>query len=60
MQWRNEIEAHTYGMKVLIWHGSSRESDISQLKKYDVVSSIITSVALVLTIFRGPEHVRGS
>ena len=37
MQWRNEIEAHTDGLKVLIWHGSSRESDIKELKKYDVV-----------------------
>jgi len=37
MQWRNEIEAHTDGMKVLVWHGHSRESDIQQLMKYDVV-----------------------
>jgi len=37
MQWRNEIEAHTDGMKVLVWHGSSRESDIEKLKKFDVV-----------------------
>lgn len=37
MQWRNEIEAHTDGLKVLVWHGGSRESDINQLKKFDVV-----------------------
>lgn len=37
MQWRNEIEAHTNGLKVLVWHGSSRESDVAELKKYDVV-----------------------
>lgn len=37
MQWRNEIEAHTDGMKVLVWHGASRESDIDELQKYDVV-----------------------
>jgi SNF2 family DNA or RNA helicase len=37
MQWRNEIEAHTDGMKVLVWHGSSRELDTQQLKKNDVV-----------------------
>ena len=38
MQWKNEINAHTDGLKVLVWHGSSRESDIQALKKYDVVS----------------------
>lgn len=37
MQWRNEIEAHTDGMKVLVWHGASRESSTKELKKYDVV-----------------------
>lgn len=37
MQWRNEIETHTDGMKVLVWHGASRESDIDELQKYDVV-----------------------
>jgi len=37
MQWRNEIEAHSEGLKVLIWHGASRESSIKELKKYDVV-----------------------
>lgn len=39
MQWRNEIEAHTEGLKVLVWHGASRESNIKELKKYDVVCS---------------------
>jgi hypothetical protein len=24
-------------MKVLVWHGASRESDVKELKKYDVV-----------------------
>lgn len=37
MQWRNEIEAHTDGLKVLVWHGSSRQSDTTLLEKYDVV-----------------------
>jgi SNF2 family DNA or RNA helicase len=37
MQWKNEIEAHTDGMKVLVWHGSSRESSTKELKKFDVV-----------------------
>ncbi|KAK0490486.1 SNF2 family N-terminal domain-containing protein [Armillaria novae-zelandiae] len=39
MQWKNEIETHTDGMKVLIWHGQARESDVKELKKYDVVLS---------------------
>ena len=37
MQWRNEIEAHSTGMDVLVWHGSTRETDVKALKKYDVV-----------------------
>jgi len=36
MQWKNEIEAHTEDFKVLVWHGSSREQNIKELKKYDV------------------------
>jgi len=38
MQWRNEIASHTDGLKVLVWHGSCRESDVAELKKFDVVS----------------------
>ncbi|KAF5320985.1 hypothetical protein D9619_001153 [Psilocybe cf. subviscida] len=49
MQWRNEIEAHTDGLKVVVWHGSARESDISQLQKYDVV---LTSYAILESCFR--------
>ena len=37
MQWRNEIEAHADGFKVLVWHGSARDSDPKTLKNYDVV-----------------------
>lgn len=37
MQWRNEIAAHTEGLKVLVWHGGSRIFDVEELKKYDVV-----------------------
>lgn len=37
MQWKNEIAAHTDGLKVLVWHGSSRESNFEELQKYDVV-----------------------
>ncbi|KAF5371952.1 hypothetical protein D9615_008067 [Tricholomella constricta] len=49
MQWRNEIESHTDGLKVLVWHGSSRESDIKELKKYDVV---LTTYAVMESCFR--------
>lgn len=37
MQWRNEIAAHTDGLKVLVWHGASRGSDAKEMEKYDVV-----------------------
>uniref|UniRef100_A0A0W0GE17 Uncharacterized protein n=1 Tax=Moniliophthora roreri TaxID=221103 RepID=A0A0W0GE17_MONRR len=50
MQWRNEIEAHTDpNLKVLVWHGASRESDIKELKKYDVV---LTTYAVLESAFR--------
>ncbi|CCM03968.1 uncharacterized protein FIBRA_06124 [Fibroporia radiculosa] len=53
MQWRNEIEAHTEGFKVLVWHGSSRASDIKELKKYDVV---LTTYAVLESCFRKQEN----
>ena len=37
MQWKNEIEAHSEGLSVLVWHGASRETNAKALKKYDVV-----------------------
>ncbi|KAG5639348.1 hypothetical protein H0H81_004069 [Sphagnurus paluster] len=49
MQWRNEIEAHTDGLKVLVWHGSSRESDTKELQKYDVV---LTTYSVMESCFR--------
>ncbi|KAI0772507.1 SNF2 family N-terminal domain-containing protein [Trametes elegans] len=50
MQWRNEIEMHTDNvLKTLVWHGSSRESSINELKKYDVV---LTSYAVMESCFR--------
>ncbi|KAF8966406.1 SNF2 family N-terminal domain-containing protein [Flammula alnicola] len=49
MQWRNEIATHTDGLKVLVWHGSSRESDAAELKKYDVV---LTTYAILESCFR--------
>jgi DNA repair protein RAD16 len=49
MQWRNEIEAHTTGMDVLIWHGVSRMTDPKELKKHDVV---LTTYAVLESCFR--------
>lgn len=37
MQWKNEIETHTDDFKVQVWHGASREQNIKELQKYDVV-----------------------
>jgi DNA repair protein RAD16 len=37
MQWKHEIETHSEGLKVLVWHGHARENDVKELKKYDVV-----------------------
>jgi DNA repair protein RAD16 len=49
MQWRNEIEAHTSGMDVLVWHGASRMTDPKELKKFDVV---LTTYAVLESCFR--------
>ncbi|KAH7924828.1 hypothetical protein BV22DRAFT_1012466 [Leucogyrophana mollusca] len=49
MQWRNEINAHTEGMNVLVWHGASRASDIEELQKYDVV---LTTYSVLESCFR--------
>ncbi|KAJ3553956.1 hypothetical protein NM688_g3351 [Phlebia brevispora] len=49
MQWKNEIEAHSEGMKVLVWHGASRETDAKALKKFDVV---LTTYAVLESCFR--------
>lgn len=49
MQWRNEIQTHTTGMDVLVWHGASRNTDPEELKKYDVV---LTTYAVLESCFR--------
>ncbi|KAG5642615.1 hypothetical protein DXG03_002485 [Asterophora parasitica] len=49
MQWRNELQSHTDGLKVLVWHGSSRESNTKELQKYDVV---LTTYAVMESCFR--------
>ncbi|PFH50572.1 hypothetical protein AMATHDRAFT_3854 [Amanita thiersii Skay4041] len=37
MQWKHEVLTHTDGLKVLVWHGASRETNHKEFKKYDVV-----------------------
>ncbi|KAN0124335.1 SNF2 family N-terminal domain containing protein [Russula decolorans] len=49
IQWRNEIEAHTTGMDVLVWHGASRMTNPKEMKKYDVV---LTTYAVLESCFR--------
>ena len=56
MQWRNEINSHTTGLKVLVWHGASRESDAKELKKFDVVGA----VGLLFEIHRSLTENTGS
>ncbi|KAG8681874.1 DNA repair protein rad16, partial [Ceratobasidium sp. 394] len=49
MQWKNEIDAHTEGFKVYMFHGGSREKDTKELSKYDVV---LTTYAVLESSFR--------
>ncbi|KAJ7047850.1 SNF2 family N-terminal domain-containing protein [Mycena alexandri] len=53
MQWKNEIAAHTDGLRVLIWHGAGRESNPGELEKYDVV---LTTYAVMESCFRKQEQ----
>ena len=59
MQWRNELNTHTDGLKVLVWHGGSRESDIEVLKKYDVVSDCLNPSTGINMVIAGSDHLRG-
>ncbi|KAL4075584.1 SNF2 family N-terminal domain-containing protein [Scleroderma citrinum] len=49
MQWRNEINAHTEDISVLVWHGASRVGNPKELEKYDVV---LTTYAVLESCFR--------
>jgi hypothetical protein len=42
--------AHADGLNVHIWHGASRESNIKELTKYDVVRVLVASILPVLII----------
>lgn len=54
MQWKHEIENHTEpgSLKVLLFHGANRSSDVEELSKYDV---ILTSYSVMESVYR-KEH----
>ncbi|KAG9034356.1 DNA repair protein rad16 [Tulasnella sp. JGI-2019a] len=52
MQWRNEIELHTNGFKVMVYHGGAREKDPKVLGSCDVV---LTTYAVLESNFRRQE-----
>ncbi|CAK7909147.1 DNA repair protein Rad16p [[Candida] anglica] len=55
MQWKHEIERHTSGenqLKVLLYHGANRASEVEELMKYDV---ILTSYSVLESVYR-KEH----
>ncbi|EGG06508.1 uncharacterized protein MELLADRAFT_36161 [Melampsora larici-populina 98AG31] len=49
IQWRNEIEKFTKGLKVNVWHGGNRSTDKKTMKSYDIV---LTSYAVLESSFR--------
>ncbi|KAG8796960.1 DNA repair protein rad16 [Serendipita sp. 411] len=49
MQWRNEIEQHTTGFNVNLFHGASRTKDPETLKKCDVV---LTTYSVLESVYR--------
>lgn len=55
MQWKNEIEAHTEEgkLKVLLFHGANRSTDIEELLKYDV---ILTSYSVLESVYRKEKY----
>lgn len=54
MQWKNEIEQHTKGqLKIYIYHGASRTTDIKDLQGYDVV---LTTYAVLESVFRKQNY----
>lgn len=55
MQWKNEIEKHTQGerLKVLLFHGANRLTDLDELYKYDV---ILTSYSVLESVYRKENY----
>ncbi|CAR65638.1 DEHA2D07942p [Debaryomyces hansenii CBS767] len=55
MQWKNEIEKHTKGnlLKVLLFHGANRSSDLEELNKYDI---ILTSYSVLESVYRKEKY----
>jgi DNA repair protein RAD16 len=55
MQWKNEIEKHTKGnlLKVLLFHGANRLSDLEELNKYDI---ILTSYSVLESVYRKEKY----
>ena len=49
IQWKNEIEAHTEGLKVYVFHGASRTKEVKELKSFDVV---LTTYAVLESSYR--------
>lgn len=58
MQWRNEINTHTDGMNVLVWHGASRVNNPKELEKYDVVSFIFKIPNVSVSRSLGTHYLR--
>lgn len=53
MQWKNEIDQHTSGLAVNVFHGASRTKDIEALKKCDIV---LTTYAVLESVYRKQQY----
>lgn len=53
MQWKHEIESHTEGLKVLVWHGGNRNTNTKEIMKYDVV---LSTYAVLESCFRKQQY----
>lgn len=54
MQWKHEIESHTNNkLKVLLFHGANRTSDVKELSSYDV---ILTSYSVLESVYRKERY----
>ena len=53
MQWKHEIESHTEGLKVLVWHGGNRNTNVKEIAKYDVV---LSTYSVMESCFRKQQY----